>query len=156
MTDLAGWDTLNWRQRRDAVMLDWLGDAAAVECLVAISTAAEAWDDAYDGDKNADFDAAFAALFVQLPLNPFWQKAQGWLMPLVVACVNAWMDAREMEKGGHESKVRAFMLRNLGLELVPAAVFYLHGYARMRELSMEIRAFFDHERFDDWEREHGK
>lgn len=147
------WDSEEWRKLRDEKMMAWLGNRDAVDCVNAISTAAEAWDDIYDGDP-ADIDSAMVSLLLGLPMNPFWRQFNAWLQPIVLVCINAWMDARVMEKGPQEDKIRAFVLRNLGIELVMSAAFLLYGYEHMRNISMEVRRFFDNEQFAEWEAEH--
>jgi len=148
---MTEWDSTDWRAARDAKMMEWIGDRDAVACILMISNVAEAWDDVFDQDHKPDIDTAMVSLMVTLPMNPFWSKCQQWFQPLLVLCINAWLDARDMEAGTRDDKVQAFVLRNLGIELVQQAVFVLHGFARMREVSRDVRRFFEHESFFEWE-----
>ena len=154
--DAGEWDSAAWRRARDAKLLEWLGDPDAVQAILAVSTAAEVWDDAYDRDKEPDMDAAMTALFLVLPMNRFWAAHQNWFTPIITVAINAWMDARVMEKSDDQTqRAEAFVLRNFGIELALLAIFILRGFAVMRALSMDVREFFRHQSFRQWEQEHG-
>jgi hypothetical protein len=84
----------------------------------------------------------FYTLLIELPLNPFFDKFKRELVPLMVAGINAWQDANELEKGSDNDKALAYVLRDWYVELVMFVVYLLHGRDRARELSMEIRRFF--------------
>lgn len=146
------WDSDDFRDVRNRKMFEWIGNWDAVNCIVALSTVAEAWDDWHDKDKPADIDAAMTILLVGLPQNAWWYENQRWFLPIVVMSVNAWLDSRTLEISENRThRAEAFVLRNLAIELVQSAVFFCHGWEAMRACSLEVREFFRHETFDDWE-----
>ncbi len=78
-----------------------------------------------------------------LNTNPFWVQNVGTLMPLLIAAVNGANDAREL-KVMNEPKWAALeqQARCLWVELMPAIIFIVHGYAAMRFSSTEIKKAF--------------
>lgn len=111
----------------------------------------ETWDDVVDGDER-NVDLAMEQAFVHLAMNGFWRQYRGFLEPIVIASVNAWRDATVMEKAdSHRMRNLAFHLRNWPTELIPMIAFLCGGWHHARQVSPEIREFFAHESYEDWE-----
>lgn len=149
-------DSDAWREVRDANYLRWFkGDASAVQTIQVLMNACEFWDDLIDQDVPITAqraDVVFRGIFVDLAVNPFWQRTRAFLEPLIIMAVNAWMDANELARSDSEKERNlAFHIRNLPTELVMAVAFGVGGWEHMRSVSVEARRFFAHESFDDWE-----
>lgn len=154
----AEWDSEEWRQKRDAILTTWmLGDRAAVECVVMISGISECWDDLIDEERvsEARIHQAFTHAMVGLQLNAFFDRHKGMLLPIIIASINAWMDANALQAGTKHERMAAFFMRNFGYELFTVAAFCVGGWSHMREISLEMRRFFWHETFEQWEHSHG-
>lgn len=151
------WDTEDWRAERNQKLTEWfLGDQDAVHCFVMISSAAEVWDDLVDGDvavTTERISGAFTDLLLRLSGNPFFQAHYGQIAPVLAVAINAWQDAEQLGAGTETERHWAFVLRNLGLELVPLFAWLLGGFDHMRRVSPEARRFFMHETYDEWEKE---
>lgn len=154
-------DAPAWRERRDAKLLEWFrGDAAAVSCVLKLGTIAEVWDDLVDQDtpvpvQPGHINMVFILALLELPTDPFWHKHVGFLFPILVVSINAWLDANDLEKDPLiKWRQLAFHLRNTMTELVPAVAYCIGGLDLMRAVSLEARQFFAHETFDQWEHRH--
>lgn len=92
--------------------------------------------------ENAMFDL-LNNMTIALNTNPFWAQYVGTLMPLFIAAVNGANDARELQVMG-ETKWNALQgqSKDLWVEIMPAIVFLVHGYAAMRLVSTEIKKSF--------------
>ena len=137
-------DSIDWRQVRDAKLLEWFdGDASAVEFVVALSSLAELWDDLIDKDKEPqDINQVFWNAMVVLPCNEFFNAHKAFLMPLIVQSINAFHDSVELEKGDTDDRAYALTLRNLALQIVPMVVFLKKGFAASRQVSLDSWRFF--------------
>lgn len=156
MAELA-WGSPEWRGERDRKLQEWLrGDMEAARCLIELSTAYEVWDDLIDRDKPVTDDlihSGFLAALVCLNENRFWQAFQGRLMPLVITGINAWMDANVLEKGQTDKeRALAFYIRNYCYEMVSMAAYCVGGWSWLRQVSLEMRMFFQHESYFTWEK----
>ena len=154
--DRLSFDSPEWRTLRDQKYLEWfLGNEYAVECALVLMNACELWDDLIDQDKEistGQVHTAFTGIFVELTVNPFWQKSRLFLEPLIIQAINAWLDANELERASTRvERNQAFHLRNMPTELIPMIAFAVGGWEHTRRVSLEIRNFFTHESFDDWE-----
>lgn len=138
-------DTEEWRALRNEKLSEWLQDPYAVEFIVAIGNACEFFDDVVDRDKDLPPAEAYKVLLdltTQLPFNPFFEQFKGQLVPLLVVCINAWVNANELEQGTDEDKNMAFSLRLSGVELVLMSIYLLRGPEYMQGVSMEVRRLF--------------
>lgn len=149
-------DTEDWRKVRDDHYRRWFkGDEYAVQTIHVLMNACEFWDDLIDQDAEITpdrVDIVFRGIFVDLTVNPFWQRTRAFLEPLIIMAINAWMDANELSKSNSEKERNlAFHIRNLPTELVMAVAFGVGGWEHMRSVSVEARRFFAHESFDEWE-----
>jgi hypothetical protein len=153
MTASMEFDTLGWRKQRDAKYREWIRDPAAIAFVTLLGDTAELFDDVVDKDKPVTDAAVARVLFfvlTDLPVNPFFERHKLQLVPLMHMAINAWLDANDLEKGDKTDRARAYVLRDLMIEVVMHTVFLLHGRQRQRELSLEIRQFFLHETFDQY------
>lgn len=153
------WDSSEWRKLRDEKLLAWMnGNVQAVETVIALSSIAETWDDLHDGDKPVEsgrISAAFINALVKLQVNEFYKANEAIFYALTVAAINAWMDANELQRSRDAAhRMMAFYLRNFGHEITMMAVFRAGGWEHLRSVSLEIRLFFEHEVFQDWEHRH--
>lgn len=149
------WDTPEWRHVRDTKLREWmLGNEHAVRVCTQISHIAEVWDDLVDGDRkpaDAEVSHAFQSAMVHLQTNPFYMANHGMLMGVIVVAINAWHDANDMKDGPAHERMLAFFLRNLGIEVAILCAFLVGGYDHMRKASLEIRRFFHHETYEEWQ-----
>ena len=82
-------------------------------------------------------------LTAALNTNPFWVQHTGSLMPLFIAAVNAANDARQLQiENEPRWKDLEAQSRCLWVELFPAIIFLVHGYAAMRLMSVDIKKTF--------------
>lgn len=149
------WDSSNWRVVRDERLNAWmLGDQAAVDAFLMLSRIAEVWDDLIDGEPvdPEDIHGAFVDAMVRLQGNPFYRRHEGVVMGAVIAGINAWLDSVHLEKApGRAARMHAFYLRNYCYELLNVCAFCIGGWRHMRAVSAEMRTFFTHETYDQWE-----
>jgi hypothetical protein len=152
------WDTHDWRKLRDERLLSWLnGDIDAVATVVMLSTISETYDDLIDGDPVSpqQVHSTFIAATVGLQFNPFFKRWEQLIYGTVLAGLNAWLDSLELEKrDGEASRMHAFYLRNYLYELLNVCAFAVGGFDHMRAVSLEMRDFFTHETYNQWEHRH--
>lgn len=152
-------DSIEWRAVRDQRLLGWMaGNADAVSCVVALSTISERWDDLRDGDKpvtRAELDQAFTLALIELQVNVFYKQNESLFYAIIIAGTNAWMDANEMQTDPDAKwRMLAFYTRNLSYELANIAAFRAGGWQHLRSISLEMRKFFAHESYGEWEHRH--
>jgi hypothetical protein len=152
------WDSKPWRELRDAKLGTWmLGNADAAQTIVMLSTISETWDDLVDGDEvtAGEIHGAFISATVGLQCNPFYKKWEPMITGVVLAGINAWLDSLELERSDNEAgRMQAFYIRNYAYELVNVCAFAVGGFAHMRAVSQEMRAFVTHETYQQWEHRH--
>lgn len=153
---MSRWDTPEWRQVRDAKLLEWFGgDYEALHFLNLICQITELWDDLVDQDKEItreDIDKAMMAALIYLPCNPFYTRHSAYLTPLMISSINSWQDANALSDGTRSQRALAYTLRNMDIQIVQAIVFITQGYDRLREVSQDIWSFFgaDQDDIDSW------
>ncbi len=150
------WDSPDFRVQRDVKLREWLlGNEDAIRVCVQTSHIAEVWDDLHDGDReptDREVAHAFESAMIHLQTNPFYMANHAMLMGLIVLMANAWHDANEMTESPREvERMMAFHLRNMGIEMVQLCAFIVGGYEHMRRVSLEIRRYFIHETFREWD-----
>jgi len=151
------WDSQEWRDSRDRNLLVWmLGDRHAASLIVDVSTMVETWDDLIDMDKDVSADEinrAFTIALVRLNNNPFFNAHKSAIMPILMIGVNAWFDANELEKSMDEAeRMLAFYIRNFCYEFASLCAALVGGYDHLRRVSLEMRRFFKHESYLNWEK----
>jgi hypothetical protein len=103
-------DTEDWRKSRDVKLMEWIGDASAVNFILSFSDLCEVFDDLIDKDKPVTDDDIIRTLFtalVDIPMNPFFAHYRHQLVPVVITGINAWLDANKLERGSDNDKVFA-------------------------------------------------
>lgn len=146
---------VEWLLERNRRLREWIPDEDALSFLQDISRISELWDDLIDRDKvitEDQIEAAMMSALVSLPLNPFYQKHHTYLTPLVLQAINAWKDSNVLAKGNRSQRMLAYTLRHVDNQIVIALVFLTQGYAKMREVSVDIWNFLvaDCDDGDDW------
>lgn len=155
----GAWDSPAWRELRDQHLRRWLlDDAAAVACVVLISSISETWDDLIDRDRRLDpasINQAFVNALLVLPNNPFYATHRAFLEPVMLLAINAWLDAEVLvREPAAQWRMLAFYLRNYLAEIIQACACLQGGWQHMRAISLEVRAFLAHETYFDWEHRH--
>ncbi len=153
------WDSEQWREVRNKKFLEWfLGNTAAVEFMINLSTIVETWDDLIDQDKQIlpqDIHFAFAEALVGLPRNAFYYQYRPMIEPLIIMAVNAYLDSEIFAKRTEAKwRMQSFWLRNFGGEILQMIAYCVGGFTHMRKVSIEIREFLSHESYDEWEHRH--
>jgi hypothetical protein len=140
-------DSPEWQALRNQKLNEWLVDPHAVRFVIDLGDTAELFDDILDGDKDPNPAHATRVLFkvlTEIPLNPFFERFKGQLIPILVTGINAWLDSNTLEKGDENDQVFAYVLRDWYMEFVSFVIYLLRGRDYMRSVSMEVRSFFTH------------
>jgi hypothetical protein len=148
-----------WIEKRDALRLKACsGDTYALAFLATVMDAVEIWDDLIDKDKtvsDADLNRVFVNLMFYLPQNQFFDRNKNYLLPVVMTCINAWLDSTDLQKSPVQKDLAAaWYLKQMGVELYGAVAFLTGGFDHMREVSFEARDVLAHEEFTDFLKEH--
>lgn len=151
----SGWIDLRNTLRIDAAN----GDMQAFAYLENVMNAAELWDDLIDRDKPISYEAINLTLFslmVGLPGNEFFVAHRGYLIPVMITAINAWMDATELERSPvRRLRQSAWWLKQMGVEIYGAVAYLTGGFNHMRSISRRARVILLHEDFEDFEKETG-
>lgn len=147
----AEWLALRNRNRERWMM----GDQEAVTFLAALGEYVELWDDLIDRDREiapARVHDTLASALLLIACNPFVARHHAHLMPVLVQMCSSYLDSEDLCRHP-DRRVRgvAFHTRNYPLELYHACAFLVGGWAHLRSVGPEIRAFFAFEAFDQWE-----
>ena len=121
------------------------GNIDAMRLIIDIFDLIHIWDDLVDKDKERTSDEinnAFRIALIDIPLNPFYQRYQGHLIPLIMNCILQWEDANEMEKMGDSDKHQAFMLRASVIQLISYCAFLIGGMEWSRQVGTNIRKMY--------------
>lgn len=141
------YDTDAWREDRNRRLFRWVGDPNAVAFILQFSDATELFDDLIDKDKPIEDEHVIRVLFsllTEMPMNPFFDKNKGAIVPVIVTGINAWLDANVLERGTRENKVYSYVLRGWYCELILFVIYLTKGKHHMRSVSMEVREYFTH------------
>ena len=144
-----------WIERRNALRAKaCCNDPGAMLFLSMIMDAVEVWDDLVDKDKvisTEDINRVFMNLVFWLPQNKFFESGKSYLLPIMMTCVNAWMDSDALAKTGDKRKLQAaWWLKQMGVEMYGAVAFLTGGFDHMRAISLEARELLAHEDFTDY------
>jgi hypothetical protein len=144
---MAEFDTDEWRAIRDAKLREWTNDVGAVWFIRQFGDICEVFDDLIDKDKpvtDADIVRTLFVALTELPMNPFFDRYKGQLVPVIVTGINAWLDANVLEKGSPNDRVFSYVLRDWYAEIIAYVIYLCRGREYMRSVSMEVRSFFTH------------
>lgn len=115
------------------------------------------WDDLIDRDHALTDDAihkSMYALVVEIPSNPFYQRHQAALMPLIVAAIHNWRAATDFERDGTEhQKLVAFVLRSSYVDILVMCAHLLGGFEWAQTWTPKIRDVVHNEGFEGFKRE---
>lgn len=150
----------NWLDKRDQLRFRACnGDAHALMFLSTIMDAVEVWDDLIDKDKpvsDEKLTQTFTNLLFWMPQNQFFEAHKNYLLPIIMTCVNAWLDSNKLAKSKlARDRQAAWWLKQMGVELYGAVAFLMGGFDHMRSVSVEARSVLAHEDFVDYEQENG-
>lgn len=140
-------DTIVWQQLRNEKLVEWISDRHAIQFILDFSDTCELFDDLIDKDKPIGDDHVIRVLFkvlTEMPLNPFFDRYKGQLVPIIVTGINAWLDANTLEGGNDNDLVFAYVLRDWYMEFVAYIIYLVRGRDYMRSVSMDVRHFFTH------------
>lgn len=146
-TQKHAFDSEAWRAERDRRLAEWVGDPDAVRFIVQFADVCEVFDDLWDKDKPVtkdDLSRILFALLTEMPLNPFFDRFKGNLVPLLITGINAWLDANALEQGTRNERVFAYVLRDWYMEFVSFVIYLTRGREFMRAVSLDVRHFFTH------------
>lgn len=113
--------------------------------LIGIGRVARLVDDVIDEDAPISPDDCYFAIkffLIDLPRNSFYLKHRQELDALNAVIWNAWRDSDILCEGDAIDKIYAHVLRDFINELAPFVALVLHGYDKMREISLETRILF--------------
>jgi hypothetical protein len=148
MTPDSDFDTQPWRVVRDSKLREWIGDEHAVQFTLMLSESSEFFDDLIDRDKDISNEWIVRMMFILLidmPANVFFSHYKAHLLPLMAMASNAWLDANDLQDGDEVAKSRAYVLRDLTLEVTLHVISIVRGRDYMRSVSLDVRNFFLHE-----------
>jgi len=148
-----GFDTQDWRAVRNAKLSGWIGDPNAVAYVLAVGAASEFFDDLIDKDKPISDDTIVDMMFtllIDMHANPFFSRYKAELLPLMSMSINAWLDANKMEGQEGNGQNRAYVLRDLTIEIALYVIGLVRGRTYMREVSTLVRSFFLHETLEEY------
>lgn len=152
---------MNWDlETRNVLLKKWLGgNDEAIDFVVRLGDMSELWDDLIDQDVEQDEATArrrihegFTFMLSDLYMHPFYQRYTASLQPLMMLCVNAYLDSEKLKErnGCIEDRIYAFTLRMFYIEIMIFASMITVGPSEARKHSIEIRDFFYHDDFEKW------
>ena len=93
----------------------WLGDDFAYALWHSLGRAFHLWDDLIDRDKEiplATVNAVMFDLMVGIPANPFYQRYQSQILPVLTTIIASWAHViPALERGDSKSRLSAHRLR---------------------------------------------
>lgn len=153
------WGTDEWKQERDVYLREWIGDEAAFRLLMDISDITELWDDIVDSDTPLTVERVNQVMLqalVSLPANPFYMQHRGFLTPVIITAINAWLDSNILADGSRSERALAYALRNFDVQVVQAIIYLTRGQAYLRTVSPQLWKLFAAEQDDVLEWIEGK
>ena len=129
------------------------GDEHAAIFLQQITDAAHAWDDVVDGDRPLDravLDAAFRALVIDIPANPFYRTHRASLEPIVLQAALNWQVATAIERDPCVPKQAAYILRSSYIDLVGHVALLTGGPAHARDTIRQVRLLNQDESYSEY------
>ena len=152
-------DKEEWRKQRDAKLMNWIGNADAVNLFLDLSDVAEIIDDLWDGDKEVyQWRAERLAfkVFVDIPSNPFMIRYGGLLNPILNQGVHLWLDANQMERNAKNGEDfdhnlnRSYIFRDFFGTALNTIIEICRGREYLRLSSKEINDFFFSETLEEY------
>lgn len=106
-----------------------LGDISAARMCFDYFIVAQYWDDLIDRDNELSDDEihdAFYTSLVSIPNNPFYQKYQHKITPILEVTIYKWLQSNKYENDCKELN-KAYMLRAGLYDLFSLAYITIHG-----------------------------
>lgn len=120
-----------WETYSDAAVRElFCGDEDAIRFMQDIGFWSHVYDDLIDQDKAipADFiHAVMWKLLVSIPENPFYQRHQSYLRPIIVTGILNWRAANDMEASGSVEQLRVAHVTRYSINDVALMVMELVG-----------------------------
>lgn len=127
-------------------LCQYLKNKEAVAFCMDVVAIAHAWDDLVDKDKDLSTaqinDAFFHAMF-GIRMNPFYQKYQAYIEPVMINAILQWQDANTLETGTDHEKHMAYMLRASILQLFNFCAYLVGGFQYAREVGPAMRNLYE-------------
>lgn len=150
---MGGESNVKWRQQfrfgktlRDSFAKLGL-PADAIEWLMGIWEAIQAFDDIADGDPvSRPMELPWA--LVGLPANAFFQRNQQWLLPVMAGCYLKWRAADAVERKNQPTAM-SYAWRAGYYDLVLQALLITHGQKAAAELAETVMGLYG-EKFEDY------
>lgn len=137
-----------WRDQLEAKLKPHLSEGA-VNAACSLMSAFHTTEEIMAGRVTPDVRQAAAQMLVDLTVglasNPWWQRHAGVVLPVFAVAVNAWLDSGEYARrsGGSDlsnpDTIRAVYVRSTMVEVVSAVSIADLGFARAREVSVQLR-----------------
>lgn len=153
MENMPTFDSPEFRQLRNQKLMEWIGDQHAIVFFLMVTSASEFFDDLIDRDKPVTDETIVGQMFsllIDMHTNPFFSANKQRLLPIMETAANAWLDSNELQKSGPVGASRAFVLRDLTIEVLLATIGIVRGRAYLRSVSCDVRNFFVHETLEQF------
>lgn len=128
------------------------GCEPAVNLFLAWRSVLHLWDDLVDRDRRPSDEEIHSAMFaalVEIPLNPFFQKHQDSLMPVLVNAVSNWKAANEFERTDDKRLLSiAYVIRSDYANLLSLMAYLVGGPEWAAKSATLLRAAWTEEDFD--------
>lgn len=125
------------------------GDGDAVDFYRCVSHCTHTYDDLVDKDKpvsQGDLHAFVWRLLFELPLNPFFDKHQHTLRPLLMTGILNWIAANDMERSGSCEELRvAHVIRYSAGDILLASMVLTGGIEHARTNARRARLMLQDE-----------
>lgn len=118
------------------------GNLDAVRLIDDLRLVAGVWDDLYDGDKaltREQISKAFWAATVSMPSNPFYLRHAADLRPVMAVGIVNWQIANQYERGPHEERVLAHVLRYSIADVATLMALLIGGAEWVAVVGPELR-----------------
>lgn len=121
-------------------------DLAATDFCIDLMKVYQVWDDLIDKDTaytDDDVNKVFHILLFTMPTNPFYNRYQAELRPLIMSSVLKWFDSNVMEEQAEgEDLHMAYMLRADIYSIYCHVAFLLGGLDYAKEVGVSIRRIY--------------
>lgn len=128
---------------REYMLMAFKGDQAAVDLVLSVAAIAGTWDDLIDQDKpvaESSINRVFTACLLDLPINPFYQKHCGALLPVLATSIINYQIANQYERGTDvEGHVLAHTLRYSIADLPSFIAYLIGGMEWAAQVAPELR-----------------
>lgn len=118
------------------------GEKAAIAFFIDIIKVAHIWDDLIDQDKEVsarDIDDAFWRALIAIPCNPFFQRFQGELSPLMQSGILNWQLANKLQADSQQGREIAHVLRYSIIDMGTYICALIGGPDWANEVAPELR-----------------